>query len=50
MKEEILEMCPKDITDIRMPRRDNKNSIMGPPIIDLEFENDKLGTDLILTS
>ena len=38
-KEEILEMCHKDATDICMPRRDNDNR---PPIIELEFEKDIL--------
>ena len=29
-KEEILEMCPKDVTNICMPSRDNDNKLMGP--------------------
>ena len=38
MKEEILQMCPKDVTDICMPRRDNENRLMRSPIIELELE------------
>ena len=30
-KEDILEMCPKDVTDIRMPRRDDDNRLVKPP-------------------
>ena len=48
MKEEILEMCPKDITNIRMPRRDDDNMLMGPPIIELEFEKDTLDLHIII--
>ena len=33
-----MAMCPKDVTDICMSRRDNENRLMGPPIIELEFE------------
>ena len=35
-------MCPKGVTDIHMPRRDDDNRLMGPPIIELEFEKDIL--------
>ena len=42
MKQETIEMCPKDVTDIRMPRKDNDNRLMGPSIIKLEFEKDIL--------
>ena len=41
-KEEILYMCPKDVMDICMLRRDNENRLMGPSIIELEFEKDTL--------
>ena len=41
-------MCPKEVTDIRMPRRDNENGIMGPPIIELEFEKDILDPYIII--
>ena len=37
-KEEIMEMCPKDVIDIYMPRRDDDNRLLGPPIIKLELE------------
>ena len=47
MKEEILEMCPKDVTDILMPRRDSENRHMVPPIIELEFEKDILDPHII---
>ena len=36
-KEEIMEMCPKDVVDILIPRNDDDNRLMGPPI-KLEFE------------
>ena len=36
-------MCPKDVTDIRMPSRDDDNRLVGPPIVELEFEKDVLG-------
>ena len=36
-KEEIMKMCPRDVVDIHMPRRNNDNRLMGPPIIELEF-------------
>ena len=39
MREEMLEMYHKNITDICMPWRDDKNRFMGPPINELEFEN-----------
>ena len=38
MKEEILEMCPKDVKNICMPRKDDYNRLIGPPIIELVFE------------
>ena len=30
-----------------MPRRDNENRLMGPPIIELEFEKDTLDLHII---
>ena len=30
-----MEMCPKDVVDIHIPRRDDDNRLMGPPIIKL---------------
>ena len=48
MKQEILEMCSKDVTDIRIPRRDNKNKFIGSPIIELEFEKDTLHPKIII--
>ena len=41
-------MCPEDVTDICMPRRDNENRLMGPPIIELEFEKDTLDPHIII--
>ena len=41
-------MCPKDVMDIRMPRRNDKNRHMGLPIIELEFEKDILGRHIII--
>ena len=49
-KEEILEMCPKDVTDIPIPRRDNNNSFMRPLIIELVFEKDILEAHIIIGS
>ena len=36
-KEEIIEMCPKNVLDNFTSRRDDDNRLMGPPIIELEF-------------
>ena len=47
-KEEILEMCPKDVRNIRMLRRDDENRLMGPPKIELEFEKDTLDPHIII--
>ena len=44
----MLEMCPKDIMDIRMPGRDNDNRLMGPPIIELKFEKYILDQQIII--
>ena len=42
IKEQIMEMCPKDVVIICVPRRDDDNRIMGPPIIELEFEKNTM--------
>ena len=47
-KEELMEMCPKDVVHIHMPRRDDGNRLMGPPIIELEFEKDILDPHKII--
>ena len=47
IKEEILEIC-SNITNICMPRRVNENRLMGPPITELEFENDNLNPHVII--
>ena len=36
VKEEIMEMCSKDVVNIRVPRKDHYNRLMGPPIIETE--------------
>ena len=41
-------MCPKDVVDIRMPRRDDDNRLMSPLIIELEFEKDILDLHIII--
>ena len=41
-------MCPKEVTDIRMPMRDDDNRLVGPPIIELEFEKDILDPHIII--
>ena len=35
-------MCPKDVVDIHVPRRDEGYRLMGPSIMELEFEKDTL--------
>ena len=30
-KEEIIAMCPKDVVEIRMPKKDDRDRLMGPP-------------------
>ena len=37
-----------DIVDICVPRRDDDNSLMGPPIIELEFEKCTLNPHIII--
>ena len=41
-------MCPKDVTDICMPRRDYGNRLMEAPIIELEFEKHTLDPHIII--
>ena len=48
IKEEKIEMCPKNIVDIRVPRRDHDSRLIGPPIIELEFEKDTLYPSIII--
>ena len=43
-----MEMYPKNVLDIHVPRRDNHNRHMGPPIIKLEFEKDTLDPHVII--
>ena len=40
-------MCFKDVVDIRFPRRDGDNMLMGPPIIEIEFGRDILDSHKI---
>ena len=39
-KEKRMEMCPKDVVDIGMHRRDDGKNLMGLKIIGLKFETD----------
>ena len=41
-------MCTKNIMDTRMPRKDNEDKLMGPPIIELEFQKDILDPHMII--
>ena len=41
-------MCPKDVMDIRMPRRNDDYRLMVPPIIELEFAKDILDPHIII--
>ena len=41
-------MCPKDVMEIRMPRRDDDNRLTEPSIIRLEFEKNILDLHIIL--
>ena len=41
-------MCPKDVLDIHIPRRDDDNRLMGLPIIELEFKKDILDPYIII--
>ena len=41
-------MSPKDVMDIRMPRSDYDNILVGPSIIELEFEKDILDSHIII--
>ena len=47
-KEEIMEIYPKDVVDIFMPRKDDDNRFMGPPIIELEIEKGILEPHIII--
>ena len=47
-KEEVMKMFPKDVVEIPVPRRDDDNRLMGPPIIELEFEKDTLHPHIII--
>ena len=41
-----MKMCPKDVVDIHVPRRDDDNILMGSTIIELEFEKDILDQNI----
>ena len=41
-------MCPKDVVDICIPRKYDENRLMGPSIIELEFEKDILHQHIIM--
>ena len=40
-------MCPQDVVDICILRRNEDNRLMGAPIIELEFEKDILDPYII---
>ena len=48
MKKKIVEMCPKDVVDIQVHRKDDDNRLMGPPIIKLEFRKNILDPYIII--
>ena len=41
-------MCPKCVIDIRVPWRVDDYKLMGPPIIELEIEKNKLDPHIIV--
>ena len=41
-------MCPKDVVDICVPRRDDHNRLKGPPIIELELNKETLDLHIII--
>ena len=47
-RNEIMSMCPKDLVEIRVPKRDDGDKLMGPPIIELKFEKDILDRHIII--
>ena len=47
-KEKIMAMCPKNVVDIRVPRRNDWDRLMELPIIELEFEYDILNPHIII--
>ena len=47
-REEILEMCPEDVIDIHVPRRDDNSRLTEPPIIELEFDRDTLDPHIVI--
>ena len=42
-KEELMAMCPKDVVDICVLRRDDGDMLMDPPIIKLELKKKHFG-------
>ena len=43
-----MAMCPEDVVDIRVPRRDDGDKLMGLSIIKLEFDKDTLDPHIII--
>ena len=41
-------MCPKYVVDIHILRRNDNSRLMGPPIIELEYEQDILDPHIII--
>ena len=47
-KEKIMELCLKEVMDIRVTKRDDDNRFMGTPNIELEFDKDTLDPRIIV--
>ena len=41
-------MCPRHVVDNHVPRKDDGSKLMGPPIIELEFQKDTLYPHIII--
>ena len=47
-KEKKMGLCPKDIVDIHVTRKDDENRLMNPPIIEIKLEKDTLDSHIII--
>ena len=43
-----MEMCPKDVIDIHVSRRNDNSRLMEPLIIELEFDRDTLDPNIVI--
>ena len=43
-----MAICPNDVVNIHVPRRDDGDRLMDPPIIKLEFVKDTLDPQIIV--